>query len=34
MHGVVLASFNEYQSREPGADIAYKMSRKAGRDIP
>ncbi len=28
MHGI-LATFNEYQSRESGADIAYKMSQKA-----
>lgn len=28
MHGI-LASFNEYQSRESGADIAYKMGQKA-----
>lgn len=28
MHGI-LATFNEYQSRESGADIAYKMSAKA-----
>lgn len=28
MHGI-LATFNEYQSRESGADIAYKMGQKA-----
>ena len=28
MHGI-LAAFNEYRSREDGADIAYKMSQKA-----
>jgi DNA invertase Pin-like site-specific DNA recombinase len=28
MHGI-LAAFNEYQSRESGADIAYKMGQKA-----
>jgi site-specific DNA recombinase len=28
MHGI-LATFNEYQSRESGADIAYKMKQKA-----
>jgi site-specific DNA recombinase len=28
MHGI-LATFNEYQSRESGADIAYKMRQKA-----
>lgn len=28
MHGI-LASINEYQSRESGADIAYKMGQKA-----
>jgi site-specific DNA recombinase len=28
MHGV-LATFNEYQSRESGADIAYKVGQKA-----
>jgi site-specific DNA recombinase len=28
MHGI-LATFNEYQSRQSGADIAYKMGQKA-----
>ncbi|MBF6370685.1 recombinase family protein, partial [Nocardia puris] len=28
MHGI-LATFNEYQSRESGADISYKMGQKA-----
>ncbi|GLZ30822.1 recombinase [Lentzea sp. NBRC 105346] len=28
MHGI-LATFNEYQSRQSGADIAYKMGKKA-----
>ncbi|GGM56287.1 recombinase family protein [Microbacterium saperdae] len=28
MHGI-LAAFNEYRSREDGADIAYKMGQKA-----
>jgi site-specific DNA recombinase len=28
MHGI-LAAFNEYRSREDGADIAYKMGKKA-----
>ncbi len=28
MHGI-LAAFNEYRSREDGADIAYKMAQKA-----
>jgi DNA invertase Pin-like site-specific DNA recombinase len=28
MHGI-LATFNEYQSRESGADIAYKMKQQA-----
>ncbi|AOX46829.1 recombinase family protein [Microbacterium sp. BH-3-3-3] len=28
MHGI-LAAFNEYRSREDGADIAYRMSQKA-----
>lgn len=28
MHGI-LAAFNEYRSREGGADIAYKIGQKA-----
>jgi site-specific DNA recombinase len=33
MHGI-LGTFNQYQSRESGADIAYKMGQKAATAAP